>query len=100
MNNINNYNINDLVTSINPGEKIITVNFVSNGFQDISNYSIPCKNTSLFIRLEEKLNNDFPQLKNHETFFVVNTRRIKRFQTLEENQIKSNDVISIFKIDA
>ena len=29
MNNINNYNINDLVTSINPGEKIITVNFVS-----------------------------------------------------------------------
>ena len=100
MNNINNYNINDLVTSINPGEKIITVNFVSNGFQDIANYSIPCKNTSLFIRLEEKLNNDFPQLKNHETFFVVNTRRIKRFQTLEENQIKSNDVISIFTIDA
>ena len=100
MNNINNYNINDLVTSINPGEKIITVNFVSNGFQDIVNYSIPCKNTSLFIRLEEKLNNDFPQLKNHETFFVVNTRRIKRFQTLEENQIKSNDVISIFTIDA
>ena len=100
MNNINNYNINDLVTSINPGEKIITVNFVSNGFQDILNYSIPCKNTSLFIRLEEKLNNDFPQLKNHETFFVVNARRIKRFQTLEENQIKSNDVISIFTIDA
>ena len=100
INNINNYNINDLVTSINPGEKIITVNFVSNGFQDIANYSIPCKNTSLFIRLEEKLNNDFPQLKNHETFFVVNTRRIKRFQTLEENQIKSNDVISIFTIDA
>jgi len=100
MNNINNYNINDLVTSINPGEKIITVNFVSHGFQDIANYSIPCKNTSLFIRLEEKLNNDFPQLKNYETFFVVNTRRIKRFQTLEENQIKSNDIISIFTIDA
>ena len=99
-NDINNYNINDLVTSINPGEKIISVNFVSHGFQDISNYSIPCKNTNLFIRLEEKLNNDFPQLKNHETFFVVNTRRIKRFKTLEENQIKCNDVISIFAIDA
>ena len=99
-NNINNYNINDLVTSINPGEKIITVNFVSHGFQDIANYSIPCKNTNLFIRLEEKLNKDFPQLKNHETFFVVNTRRIKRFQTLEENKIKSNDIINIFTIDA
>ena len=99
-NDINNYNINDLITPINPGEKIISVNFVSHGFQDISNYSIPCKNTNLFIRLEEKLNNDFLQLKNHETFFVVNTRRIKRFKTLEENQIKSNDVISIFAIDA
>ena len=99
LNNINNHTINDLVTSINPGEKIITVNFVSQGFQDIANYSIPCKNTNLFIRLEEKLNNDFPQLKNHETFFVVNTRRIKRFQTLEENKIKSNDIIHIFSID-
>ena len=31
---------------------------------------------------------------------MVNTRRIKRFLTLEENKIKNNDMINIFLIDA
>ena len=77
----------------------MTVNFVSMGINDIGHYSLPCKNTDLFVRLEEKLNNDYPQLKNHETYFEVQTRRIKRFKTLEENNIKSNDIINIFIAD-
>ena len=88
--------INKDITFINPGEKIMTINFVSMGNQEISNYSIPCKNTDLFVRLEEKLYNDFPKYKDYETYFEVNTKRIKRFKTLEENNIKSNDIISIF----
>ena len=44
----------------------------------------------------EKLNHDHPDLKNYETYFEVGTRRIKRFKTLDENKIKSNDIISIF----
>ena len=82
-----------------PGEKIFSVNFVSMGFQDIGHYSLVCKNTDLFVRLEEKLNNDYTQLKDKETYFMVNGRRIKRFKTLDENQIKSNDVINLFLID-
>ena len=69
------------------------------GFQDIGHYSLVCKNTDLFVRLEEKLNNDYNQLKDKETYFMVNGRRIKRFKTLDENQIKSNDVINLFLID-
>ena len=69
------------------------------GFQDIMNYSLPCKNTDLFVRLEEKLNNDYPQLKDKETYFLVNGNRIKRFKTLDENHIKSNDIINLFLID-
>ena len=88
--------INKDITFINPGEKIMTINFVSMGNQEISNYSIPCKNTDLFVRLEEKLYNDFPKYKDYETYFEVNTKRIKRFKTLDENNIKSNDIISIF----
>ena len=100
-NNLNNHidNLNNLIAPILPGEKIISVNFVSQGFQDISNWSLPCKNTNLFIRLEEILNNTFSELKKHETYFMVNTKRIKRFQTLEENQIKNNDIINIFLIN-
>ena len=104
-NQINNYNPNNLnnnlinnnyVISSKPGEKILSINFVSNGFQGIMNYSLPCKNTELFVRLEEKLNNDYPELKDKETYFIVNGRKIKRFKTLDENQIKSNDVVNLF----
>ena len=95
----NNKYIKEGITSIKPGEKIIAVNFMSMGNPDIYHYSLPCKNTDLFVRLEEKLYDDFPQYKNHETYFEVKTRRIKRFKTIEENKIKNNDVINVFFVD-
>ena len=98
MNNNQTIN-NNYITSLKPGEKIFAINFVSMGFQDISHYCLPCKNTDLFVRLEEKLNNDYPQLKDAETYFLVNGKRIKRFKTLDENHIKSNDIINLFLID-
>ena len=98
--NINNNNLNDLIVPVLPEEKIMSVVFNSQGIQYICNWSLACKNTNLFVRLEEILNNNFPQLKKYETYFVVNTRRIKRFQTLEENKIQNNDMINIFLIDA
>ena len=88
------------ITSIEPGEKIMAINFVSVGFQGIINYCLPCKNTDLFVKLETKLNKDFSELADHETYFEVNTRRIKRFKTLDENKIKSNDVVGVFLFDA
>ena len=92
-----NNNLTDNMISITkPGEKIIAVNFVTMVNQDIINYCLPCKLTDLFVRLEEKLYNDYPKYKNYETYFVVNTRRIKRFKTIEENNIKGNDVITLF----
>ena len=100
---IEKYNLDkqseDYITSLKPGEKIMCINFVSMGRQDITNYALACKNTDLFVRLEEKLYNDFPQFKNYETYFEVNTRRIKRFKTLEENNIKNKNIISMFIID-
>ena len=97
--NINNTQTNYSITSIKPGEKIMAINFVSMGTNDIGHYAIPCKNTDLFVRLEEILNNDFPQLKEHETYFESNGRRLKRFKTLDENKIKNKDIINIFLID-
>ena len=100
--NLNNSQLNNYInaSSVKPNDKIFSVNFVSMGFQDIINYSLVCKNTDIFVKLEEKLNNDYPQLKDKETYFIVNGNRIKRFKTLDENNIKSNDVINLFLIDA
>ena len=95
----NNNIINYKITSINPGEEILAINFVSNGVQDIGHYNLICKNTDLFVRLEERLYQDFPDFKNYETYFEVNTKRIKRFKTIEENNIKNNDIINVFRIE-
>jgi len=87
------------ITSINPGEEIMCINFVSMGNQDINNYGLVCKNTDLFVRTEERLYEDFPQFKKYETYFEVNGKRIKRFQTLSENNIKDKNVINLFIIE-
>ena len=87
------------ITSINPGEKIMCINFVSMSNQDINNYGLVCKNTDLFIRAEERLYEDFPQFKKYETYFEANGKKIKRFQTLSENNIKDKNVINLFIIE-
>ena len=87
------------ITSINPGEEIMALNFVSMGSNDIGPYNLVCKNIDLFVRLEERLYEDFPQFKEYETYFEVKGKRIKRFKTLEQNNIKTNDIINIFTID-
>ena len=87
------------ITSINPGEEIMCINFVSMSNQDINNYGLVCKNTDLFIRAEERLYEDFPQFKKYETYFEANGKRIKRFQTLSENNIKDKNVINLFIIE-
>ena len=83
----------------NTDDKIISVNFVSKAFQDIKNYSIPCKITDTFIKLEEKLLKDFPKLKDYEIYFEINSKRILRHKTLKENNIKHNSIISVFVIN-
>ena len=93
-------NLKDLSAPMVSGEKIMEVRFNSKDFQNICNWSLPCKNTNLFIRLEEILNNKFPELKKHETYFMVNSKRIKRFQSLDENGIKDNNIINIFLINS
>ena len=96
---LNNLSDNNKAISFKPGDKIISVLFMTQGNQDIVNYSMPCKTTDLFVRLEERLYQDFPKYRNVETFFTVNTNRILRFKTLEQNKIKGNDIISLFTIE-
>ena len=92
----NNINEDEGISSIKPGEKELSINFISMGNQEITNCSFICKNTDLFVRLEERLYKDYPQFKDYETFFEVGTNRIKRFKTLEENKIKNRDIINVF----
>ena len=57
------------------------------------NLPLPCKNTDIFVRLEEQLYNEYPEYKDVNTFFTINGNTIKRFKTLDENNIKNTNVI-------
>jgi hypothetical protein len=88
MNNLN-------FEQIKPGEKIFSINFISED-NKISNYSLTCKNTDTFVKIEQMLYEDFPEYKNKETYFKVNNRTIRRFLTIDENNIGRNEVVKLF----
>jgi len=84
--------------NMKPGENIYSINFTSID-QKIGHYSIACKNTDTFVRLEEKLYEDYPEYKDKETYFIKNGDKIKRFKSLDENNIKNNDVLMLYTYD-
>jgi hypothetical protein len=60
------------------------------------NLSIICNKNDLFVTIEEKLYERYPEYKNIEKFFLANGKTINRFRTLEENGIKDNDSILLY----
>ena len=57
------------------------------------NYPISCKNTDIFVEIEGKLYNIFPELKDCNTYFMIRSKIVKRFKTLDENKIKNGDCV-------
>ena len=104
--NIQNDEINKLKSKLNenslenckPGEKILAIGFTSCD-QIINNFILPCKDSELFVRIEEKLYDEFSEYKEKETYFMVGGNKIKRFKTLKENNIKSGSIIMLNIID-
>ena len=57
------------------------------------NIMIPCKTTDKFVKIEEKILQNYPKYKNRKYYFSINGKVIQRYKTLEENNIKSSDII-------
>ena len=80
------------------GEKMMAIIFTSVK-QDV-HYSVICKNTDPFVNVEVKLYKDYPEYKKGENnFFTVNGKTISKYQTLEENGIKNNDIILLNQLE-
>ena len=62
-------------------------------------YSLICKKTDKFNKLENELFETFPECQDSEYFFMVNGQKINRFKTLEENKIKNSQVITLTQYD-
>ena len=59
------------------------------------NYPIVCKDSDIFIRLEEKLLLEYPKLKDKNIFYTVNTNIINKTAILKQNEIERGDTITI-----
>ena len=75
---------------------ICLIQFLS-GDQHV-NIFITCKVKDNFSVLEEKLYNDFTDLKNKNIIFLAKENIINRSTTLEENKIKNDTTIQIHKM--
>ena len=100
-NNINNKNDNNIDNekdnnineeqNENAEEEIININFISN--DEKTHFSTKGKKTDLFVLLEEKFYNKYPEYKDSDLEFIVNGNKVNISKTLEKNQIKNGDNI-------
>ena len=80
---------------LSEGEELISV--IINSKDEIINHSIICKNSDKFSKLEEKIYDKYPELKNPGNSFYINGESIDRYKTL--NQYKITDKSAIITID-
>jgi hypothetical protein len=71
---------------------IKSISFVSDD-QRISNYSIPCRGNPIFAKIEEELYKEFPEYRETNNYFLYQGKRIKRFKTINENNIRSGALL-------
>ena len=93
--NLKTESINNNFKEFLPGEEIIAVMFKSND-QNID-YCLSCKNTTTFVKIEEKLYEEYPEYKGNDNYFIVNGKRVDRFKTIKENKIKNGNPVILIK---
>ena len=86
------------INNIQPGEEIIAIGFTSSD-QTIQNFFRPCKDSDLFVKLEEKLYDEYPRYKDVETYFIANGKKVLRFKSMKENNIKNGQLIILNIVD-
>ena len=75
------------------GEKLLSVIFVS--LDKKINYSVICKNTNIFNEVENMLYDAYPDYIETDNYFTVNGKNINKYESLEINNIKNNDIITL-----
>jgi len=76
---------------LSEGEKLMTI--IISSFDKAIQYAFVCKNTDLFKNIEEKFYEKFPEYLETANFFTKNGQVINRNKSLENNNIKDNDIL-------
>ena len=75
------------------GEKIMTIIIIS--FDESIIFPIVCKNTDMFYIVENKFYQKYSEYKDLDNYFVSNGEKIIKNKSLDENNIKNCDIITI-----
>ena len=62
-------------------------------------YSVKCKNTDKFYRIENLLYEEFPEYAEKENIFMCKGYKINRNKTLQENNIRDKDTILLIPVE-
>jgi len=74
-------------------DQILALNFISSDQR--LHFALPCIKNDLFVDVEKKLYEQFPEYKETNNNFLVNAKMILRFKTIEENKLESGIPILI-----
>ena len=73
---------------------------ISSGDQSILNFHIACEKKDVFNTIINKLYMQYPQYKEIDCYFMCNGKRIKDYQTIEENGIKDGAHVIIYQYES
>ena len=79
---------------LSENEKLMSVIFYA---EEKIFYSVICKNTDKFLRIEEEFYEKYPNLRSENNIFYANNTKIKKYETLSDNNIKNSDIIILTK---
>ena len=79
------------------GEKILALLILSRDFK--INKPIACKNTDIFVEIEDKIYNESPILKKRNKIYLVNGEKIEPNLSIEKNNIKDGNTILVEFLD-
>jgi len=82
---------------LSEGEELYSLIFTSGDHK--IHHSIICKNTSKFSSIQSQLYDEYPDYSETNNLFTVRGNKINRNKSLEDNNIKNNDIIELHVID-
>ena len=78
-------------------ENLMTINIKS--VNQTIHYSIICKNTDNFSRIENCLYEKYPNYKKTNNYLLFNGTTVDPEKTLDYNKIKDNDLITLYIVE-
>ena len=81
--------------TLEKGEKLMTVIFITPDQK--LHYSVICKNTEEFHKIEGQLYKEYPEYTENENYFILNGKKINKYKKLEQNGINIKTLLTLLK---